>query len=67
MPYVNLWYAKAALDHAGMNALQENLSPGYLGRIRKRAQQDWGQQYWWAPGSGGPQRAPDLGAAVGAP
>ena len=67
VPYVNLWYAKAALDHAGMNALQENLSPGYLGRIRKRAQQDWGQQYWWAPGSGGPQRAPDLGAAVGAP
>jgi hypothetical protein len=25
-PYVNLWYAKAALDHAGMHALQENLS-----------------------------------------
>lgn len=64
-PFVNLWYAKAALDHAGMNALQENMSPGYLARIRKQAQQDWGQQYWWTPGTGLPQRGPDLGKAFG--
>jgi hypothetical protein len=63
-PFLGLWYAKAAVDHAGMQALQENLSPGYLGRMRQRAMQD-GQRYWWSPGSGGPQRAPDLGKAVG--
>lgn len=66
-PYMNLWYAKAALDHAGMNALQESMSPGYLARVRKAAQQDFGQQYWWTPGTGLPQRGPNLGAAVGSP
>ncbi|XLV70297.1 hypothetical protein ACKZDW_04295 (plasmid) [Ralstonia syzygii subsp. celebesensis] len=65
LPYVNLWYAKAAIDHMGMHALQENLSPGYLSRMKQRAQQDFKQGYWWQPGTGGPDRAPDLGAAVG--
>jgi hypothetical protein len=64
-PYVNLWYAKAALDHAGMHALQENLSPGYLGKMQQRAAQDWGQEMWWKPGTGGPDRAPNIGKAVG--
>ncbi|WP_369952090.1 hypothetical protein [Ralstonia syzygii] len=65
LPYVNLWYAKAAIDHMGMHALQENLSPGYLSRMKQRAQQDFKQGYWWQPGTGGPDRAPDFGAAVG--
>ncbi|MCI1005204.1 hypothetical protein [Herbaspirillum sp. C7C8] len=60
MPYVNLWYAKAALDHAGLHALQENLSPGYLSRMQQRAHKDWGQDYWWKPGTGAPDRAPDF-------
>lgn len=64
LPYVNLWYAKAALDHAGMHALQENLSPGYLSRMQQRAHKEWGQDYWWKPGTGGPDRAPDF-AAIG--
>lgn len=65
LPYVNLWYGKAALDHAGLHALQETLSPGYLSRMRQRAQKDWHQDYWWNPGTGAPDRAPDLGAAFG--
>lgn len=64
-PYVNVWYAKVAIDHAGMHAIQENLSPGYLGKMKQRAQKDFGQSYWWQPGSGGPDRAPDFGKAVG--
>ncbi|WP_443115488.1 hypothetical protein [Herbaspirillum seropedicae] len=60
LPYVNLWYAKAALDHAGLHALQENLSPGYLSRMQQRARKDWGQDYWWKPGTGAPDRAPDF-------
>ena len=64
-PLVNLWYTKAAIDHAGMHALQENLSPGYLARMKQRAAKEWWQGYWWAPGSGGPDRAPDVGKAVG--
>lgn len=65
LPYVNLWYGKAALDHAGLHALQENLSPGYLSKMQKRARKDWNQEYWWEPGTGAPDRAPDLTAVGG--
>lgn len=65
LPYVNLWYAKAAIDHAGLHALQENLSPGYLSKMQQRARKDWNQEYWWRPGTGMPERAPDLTAAGG--
>lgn len=65
LPYTGIWYARAALDHAGLHALQENLSPGYLGKMQQRAKKDFGQDYWWKPGTGGPDRAPDLGKAVG--
>lgn len=64
LPLVNLWYAKAALDHMGLYALQENLSPGYLGRIQGKARKDWGQDYWLDPDTGD-MRAPDLSAIVG--
>lgn len=65
MPFVNLWYAKSAIDHAGLQDLQEMLSPGYLRRMRDRAYKDWGQDFWWTPGELAPDRAPDLNAAVG--
>lgn len=64
-PLVNLWYTKAAIDHAGMHALQENLSPGYLSKMKQRAAKEWDQTFWWQPGTGAPERAPDLGKAVG--
>lgn len=64
LPLVNLWYAKAALDHAVVNALQENLSPGYLARIQNKAKKDWGQRFWWEPGDTLPDRAPNLGAVA---
>ena len=65
LPLVNLWYAKTALDHAGMHAIQENLSPGYLARMQTKARKDWHQDYWWAPGETLPDRAPDFARAVG--
>jgi len=64
LPFVNLWYAKAAIDHAALQDLQEMLSPGYLSRMQQRAQKDWGQSYWWKPGDGVPDRAPDMSKAV---
>ncbi|WP_019652267.1 hypothetical protein [Variovorax atrisoli] len=64
-PYTGIWYARAALDHAGLHALQENLSPGYLGKMKARSAKDFGQSYWWNPGTGMPDRAPDFGKAVG--
>lgn len=65
IPFVNLWYGKAAMDHLVLHSVQENLSPGYLDRQRARAQKDWNQDYWWQPGQAVPNRAPDLGAIGG--
>lgn len=65
LPLVNLWYGKAALDHMGLFALQENLSPGYMQRIQNKARKDWGQEYWWDPEDSGPARAPDFSAIAG--
>lgn len=65
LPLVNLWYAKAALDHMGLFALQENLSPGYLGRIRGKARKDWSQEYWWDPADATPDRGPSFEAMSG--
>lgn len=64
-PLVNLWYTKAALEHAGLQQLQENLSPGYLSRMRNRARKEFGQDYWWEPGEVAPERAPDLSTIGG--
>lgn len=64
-PLVNLWYGKAALDHLLLHSVQENLSPGYLDRQRKRAAKDWQQDYWWEPGEAVPDRAPDFSAVGG--
>lgn len=65
MPFVNLWYAKSAIDHAGLQDLQEMLSPGYLARMRQTAMKEWGQDYWWRPSQGAPARAPDFGNIIG--
>lgn len=64
-PLVNLWYAKAALDHAGLFALQENMSPGYLDRIRNKARKDWHQEYWWNPHDPLPARGPSFEEMAG--
>lgn len=66
MPMVNLWYLRAAIDHAFMHDVQETLSPGYLGRMRATLAKDWHQGYWWEPGAKfNDMRAPDLEKAVG--
>jgi vacuolar-type H+-ATPase subunit H len=75
-PFVNLWYAKGAIDHLLLQDIQESLSPGYLHKMKARAYKDFGQRYWWEPGGspieplnhGGdfsPDRLPDFGNAIG--
>jgi len=65
LPFLNLWYTKAAIDHAFFNDLQENVSPGYLARQRASARRDWGTTYWWEPGSGMPDQLPELAGIAG--
>jgi hypothetical protein len=65
-PGANLWYAKAALDHIIFHQMQEYFSPGYLSQMQRRAQKEFGQQFWWTPGTGTEgMRAPNLARAVG--
>jgi hypothetical protein len=66
LPFIGLWYAKSAIDHAVLQDIQEYMSPGYLQRMRMWAHKDWGQDYWWRPGDKLPDRLPNFGAAVGA-
>lgn len=65
LPYVNLWYAKTALERSFLNDLQESMSPGYLARTKQRMQKDWHQQFYWEPGDATPDRAPDFSAVGG--
>jgi hypothetical protein len=65
LPGANLWYARAAFDHLLFHQLQEYLSPGYLRKMRRRAERDYGQRFWWEPGAELPNRAPNMAAAVG--
>jgi hypothetical protein len=66
LPGANLWYTKAALDHIVFQNLQEYFSPGYLSSMQRRTEKDFGQKYWWKPGTGVEgMRAPDAARAVG--
>ena len=65
LPYSNLWWTRGAYEHWFLFAAQEALNPGYLARMRQRAQKDWGQGYWWDPAERLPDRAPDFGNIVG--
>lgn len=64
-PGSSLWYTKAILDHWIFQNWQESLSPGYLNRMTTRAQREFKQQYYWKPGTGSPQRSPDLSRVAG--
>lgn len=67
IPGSNLWYTKAALDHLIFQNLQEFYSPGYLARMRSKAQREFGTTWWWAPGQDIDQaRAPNVANIVGA-
>lgn len=59
-PFANLWYLRAGVDHMVLHDMQEHLSPGYLKRMRRRTEKEWGQEYWWKPGEALPDRAPDI-------
>lgn len=65
-PGANLWYLKAATNHLIFNQLQELVSPGYLARVKSRAQREFGTTEWWDSRETMPGRAPSLAAAVGA-
>lgn len=67
-PGSSLWYSRLAIDRLMWNRLQDMLDPrasGAFRRMEQRARKEYGQGYWWRPGVTNPERAPDLGAALG--
>ena len=64
IPGGNIWYGKAAFDHLIVQQVMEAMSPGYLATIRRRMEREYGQRWWWDPGTVAPQRLPDLEQAV---
>lgn len=65
-PFIRLWYLKTAVDHMFLHDLQEELSPGYLGRLRASTMRDWHQDYFWGPGDSiNETKPPDMMAMAG--
>ncbi len=66
LPLVNLWYWKTVMNRLIWDNLAENVSPGVTQRNINKSNKEFGNDYWWQPGSTSPQRAPNLATAVGA-
>ncbi|MBX5001892.1 hypothetical protein HJB72_28630 [Rhizobium lentis] len=68
VPGSSLWYTKAATDRLIFDNIQAMIDPNYrqsFDRYERRMKREFGQTFWWAPGDGLPERAPDLGRALG--
>jgi hypothetical protein len=48
-PFINLFYARAALNYLWLYQVQEALSPGYLRRYERRIKQENHQDFWLKP------------------
>lgn len=60
IPFLNMWYTRAAMNHILWNDMQEAASPGYLDRMQSRALQTKGTTWWWDPHEGLPSAGPDF-------
>jgi hypothetical protein len=63
IPFLNMWYTQAAVDHLLWNDMQEAASPGYLERMQAKAEAQRGTSYYWRPEEARPDRAPDISLA----
>ncbi len=64
IPFLNMWYTQAAMDHILWNEMQEAASPGYLDRMQAKAQQERGTSYYWDPHENIPSAAPDFAKMI---
>jgi hypothetical protein len=69
-PGTSLWYSRLALDRMMWDRLHEMADPAHAARraqrIEDRAMREANQRFWWGPGDRAPDRAPSIGAAIGA-
>ena len=62
-PGSSLWYGRLALERLLFERLQDLIDPNANRSFRRkmqRTQQDYGQDWWWAPGDMAPSREPQL-------
>lgn len=63
VPGSKLWYVRLLWDRHVNDQLQRMLDPDYqaaFDRTARRAEESYGQPYWWRPGEAAPDRAPEF-------
>ncbi len=68
IPGGNIWYGRLAFERLFLDNLQYGLDPEASAAFRRKQQfwqREFGQGFWWKPGQMTPERAPDVGAALG--
>ena len=64
----NTWFTRLAVDRLFYDKLQTLVDPDYrksFARTQRNEQRSEGAGFWWKQGSSVPDRAPDLGTALG--
>jgi hypothetical protein len=62
LPGQSLWQIRTLWQRNVIEQGQESVNPGFLARMKRRAQKD-GTSWWWEPGDRLPERAPDPSTA----
>lgn len=68
VPGSSIWYLRLAYERAIVDQVRMLVDPEAeiaFARQEARFQREFGQDYWWRPGETAPERAPDLGNAIG--
>lgn len=67
-PGSSIFYMRAALERLVIDRLRLMSDPKAardMQQLERKYMREYGQRYWWRPGQLKPERAPNLGAAVG--
>jgi hypothetical protein len=67
-PGGSIWYARLVLERAVYDQLARLADPDFDRRqraLQRRMARETGQQFFWRPGRLSPDRAPDIGTALG--
>jgi hypothetical protein len=67
-PGNNLFYARLAFNRVLFDQIELMIDPKAPQRLRdlqRKTKKDYGNEFWWGPGSALPKRAPDLAPAIG--
>ena len=67
-PFGTLWYTRLAWERIALDNLQRVVDPEASKAFKRQMryfQREMNQGYWWAPGTGLPQRTPNISAVGG--